>query len=88
MMKHFKDKESGKIYSAVSREGNPIKMQRSMHSEEFYVLAMIGLFSATNNKTYLVCNIFLNHKQNIEHDGCPTLAKLVPSNQTYCMLTL
>ena len=59
MMDHFKDKDSGKIYFAVSREGKPIKMQRSMHSEEFYVLAMIGLFSATNNMIYLVCGIFI-----------------------------
>ena len=57
MIAHFKDKETGKIYFAVSRDGKPIKMQRSMHSEEFYVLAMIGLFSATNKSTYLVCDI-------------------------------
>ena len=61
MMDHFKDKDSGKIYFAVSREGKPIKMQRSMHSEEFYVLAMIGLFSATNNMIYLVCGILMIH---------------------------
>ena len=74
MMKHFKDDESGKIYFAVTREGQPIKMQRTMHSEEFYVLGMIGLFSVTNDSKYLVnmiiyemSNSILQYKLSISH---------------------
>ncbi len=44
MMKHMKDKENGKIYFAVTRDGKPLKHQRTIYTEVFYCMAMTGLY--------------------------------------------
>ncbi len=47
---------SGKCYFALTKDGRPVKIQRTMFSESFYALAMIGLADVPGEKVYKVCS--------------------------------
>ena len=53
-MSHFKDAASQKVYFSVTRDGKPIKMQRTIFTEVFYCMAMAGLFKVTKESKYKV----------------------------------
>ena len=54
LMKHFKDASTGKVNFSTTREGKPSKMQRTIFSEVFYCMAMVGLSKATQEIKYQV----------------------------------
>ena len=54
LCRNFKDKSSGKVYFSTDREGRATKMQRTIFSEVFYVMAMAGLAKVTDKNEYLV----------------------------------
>ncbi len=54
-MSNFKDAASQKVYFSATRDGKPIKMQRTIFSEVFYCMAMAGLFKVTKESKYKVC---------------------------------
>jgi len=52
LMKFGKMSDSGKCYFSVTREGSPVKVQRTIFAEVFYVMAMTSLHSITGDKKY------------------------------------
>ncbi|XP_028399316.1 N-acylglucosamine 2-epimerase-like [Dendronephthya gigantea] len=49
---YFKRPEDNKCYFATTCDGKPIKMQRTIFCECFYIMAMTGLYQATNESKY------------------------------------
>ncbi|CAH1782525.1 unnamed protein product [Owenia fusiformis] len=54
IMKHMKVAGTGKCYMILTREGKPLKIQRTIFSECFYTMALSELAKATGNQDYLV----------------------------------
>ncbi|XP_033115461.1 N-acylglucosamine 2-epimerase-like isoform X2 [Anneissia japonica] len=52
LMKHVKDQNSAKCFFSVTKDGQPIKVQRTIFSECFYLLAMSELGRATKEQKY------------------------------------
>jgi len=52
LMKNVKNSMTGKCYFSVTRDGKPIKIQRTIYAEVFYVMAMCGLFMMTEKEVY------------------------------------
>ena len=50
----FKRPEDNKCYFATTCDGKPIKMQRTIFCECFYIMAMTGLYQATKEDKYKV----------------------------------
>ena len=59
-MRHVKREDTGKCYLSVTRQGQPLKTQRTIFSECFYLLAMSELSRATGNSKYRVCTKLAN----------------------------
>ena len=57
LMKYAKLPNSHKCYLSVTRDGRPIKIQRSVFSECFYTLGMSELARATNEQKFKVWNL-------------------------------
>ena len=53
-MKYVKNPENNKCSFAVTRTGDPIKIQRTIFSECFYMIAMAELARATGDAKYKV----------------------------------
>jgi hypothetical protein len=58
-MSNFKDAASQKVYFSATRDGKPIKMQRTIFSEVFYCMAMAGLFKVTKESKYKVSPFYI-----------------------------
>lgn len=54
LLNHIKRPEDGRCYFQVTAEGQPIKMQRTIFTECFYVIAMAELARASNLSKYRV----------------------------------
>ena len=54
LLKYAKDPVTHKCYLSLTRDGRPIKTQRSIFSECFYTLAMSELARATGDQKYKV----------------------------------
>ncbi|XP_013793501.1 N-acylglucosamine 2-epimerase-like, partial [Limulus polyphemus] len=54
MMANLKDKKSKKCYFLVTREGQPVKIQRTIFTECFYSLGLLELGRATKDEKYLI----------------------------------
>ena len=54
LLNHFKDQNSDKIYFMTSREGLPLKHQRTLFTEVFFCMAMSGLYQITKEKKYFI----------------------------------
>ncbi|XP_076370998.1 N-acylglucosamine 2-epimerase-like [Tachypleus tridentatus] len=54
MMANLKDKNSKKCYFSVTRNGRPVKIQRTIFTECFYALGLLELGRATKDEKYLV----------------------------------
>ncbi|PVD24610.1 hypothetical protein C0Q70_15094 [Pomacea canaliculata] len=52
LLMHMKRKDTGKCYLSLNREGLPVKEQRTIYSECFYLMAMSELHRATGNQQY------------------------------------
>ena len=48
-----RDKDSGRVYFALTRDGRPIHIQRKIYAEVFYLLAMTEMARATGQADYL-----------------------------------
>lgn len=53
-MKYVKNPENNKCFFTVTKTGDPIKIQRSIFSECFYMIAMAELARATGEAKYKV----------------------------------
>lgn len=56
LLNHIKRPEDGRCYFQVTADGQPIKIQRTLFTECFYVLAMAELARASNLSKYRVRN--------------------------------
>ena len=56
LLKHVKREDTGKCYLSLTREGQPLKTQRTIFSECFYLMALSELSRATGNTQYRVCS--------------------------------
>jgi len=54
LIKFAKNEDSGKCYFSLTRSGEPVKVQRTIFSEVFYVMAMSSLYSLTSQEKYKV----------------------------------
>lgn len=54
MIKYLRNPKTNKCYLSVTKEGLPLKIQRTIYTEVFYCMGMIGLAKATNNDEYKV----------------------------------
>lgn len=54
LSQHIKNKETQKCAFAVTKSGDPIKYQRTIFTECFYVLGMSELFKASNSDHFKV----------------------------------
>ena len=54
LIKHARLPDSQKCYLSVTRDGKPIKIQRSVFSECFYTLGMSELARVTKEQRYKV----------------------------------
>lgn len=52
LMKYVKNPETNKCFFAVTRSGDPVKIQRTIFSECFYMVAMAELARATGDDKY------------------------------------
>ncbi|CAL1531828.1 unnamed protein product, partial [Lymnaea stagnalis] len=52
VMKHVKDPSTNKCYLNLTREGKPLKSQRTIFSESFYVMAMAEMYRVTKEDVY------------------------------------
>lgn len=59
LLNHIKRPEDGRCYFQVTAEGQPIKIQRTIFTECFYVIAMAELARASNLSRYKVRNLSL-----------------------------
>ena len=58
-MKHVKSPDSMKCHFIVTRDGRPVKIQRTIFSEVFYLMGLIELSRATKEDKYKVRNRYL-----------------------------
>ena len=56
LLNHIKRPDDGRCYFQVTAEGQPIKIQRTIFTECFYVIAMAELARASNLSRYKVRN--------------------------------
>ena len=59
LLNHIKRPDDGRCYFQVTAEGQPIKIQRTIFTECFYVIAMAELARASNLSRYQVRNLTL-----------------------------
>ncbi|GFN90864.1 N-acylglucosamine 2-epimerase-like [Plakobranchus ocellatus] len=52
IMKHVKNQSTGRCYLSLTREGKPLKLQRTIFSEAFYVMAMSEMYRVTSEDQY------------------------------------
>lgn len=57
LLNHIKRPDDGRCYFQVTAEGEPIKIQRTIFTECFYVIAMAELARASNLSKYKVRNL-------------------------------
>ncbi len=57
LMKHVKSKDSMKCHFSVTRDGRPVKIQRQIFSECFYLQGLAELARATKEDKYKVNKI-------------------------------
>ena len=53
-MNYLRRPEDNKCYFMTTCDGKPMKIQRTIFSECFYIMAMAGLYQATKEKIYKV----------------------------------
>lgn len=53
-MKYVKNPETWKCYFSLTRDGKPLKIQRTIFSECFYLMALSELAIATEEEKYKV----------------------------------
>ena len=54
VLNHVKNKDTGRCYLSLTRDGQPIKLQRTIFSEAFYVMAMSEMYRVTSDARYKV----------------------------------
>ena len=59
LLNHIKRPDDGRCYFQVTAEGEPIKIQRTIFTECFYVIAMAELARASSLSKYKVRNLAL-----------------------------
>ena len=52
LINNVKNPQTGKCYFAVTRDWRPLKIQRTIYTEVFYVMAMVGLHGMTGEEQY------------------------------------
>ena len=95
LLNHFKDQNSDKIYFMTSREGLPLKHQRTLFTEVFFCMAMSGLYQITKEKKYFIeaTEIFQKIHQWARFDESglgklPNLPKVSTLANAFCLLSL
>ena len=54
MKKYLKNPSTGKCYFLLTKDGKPVKIQRTIFTECFYMMAMSELARATKKSVYKV----------------------------------
>ena len=95
LLKHFKDENSGKIYFMATKEGVPLKHQRTLFTEVFFCMAMSGLYQITKNPKYFTEAIEMFKKihtwARFDESGLgklPNLPKVSTLANGFCLLSL
>ncbi|KAK3739776.1 hypothetical protein RRG08_028215 [Elysia crispata] len=54
ILKHVQKEATGRCFLSLTREGRPVKLQRTIFSEAFYVMAMSEMYRVTSEDRYKV----------------------------------